>query len=121
MADGGTRQLALSCAVEVKKDGNEQTAKAQLALWLSAGLRQRNQLLEIATETLKVANQKQKNKNKEKAKKAEADGDEPLIGWTVNGHYWSFYLAWLVDKAKESTVCSAFLPLFQFVNPLTRY
>lgn len=79
------------CGVEIKQPSADvQEGLAQLVIWLAAGLRKMWELLE--------------------AGRARRGGGEPkdplpLIGWTVHGHNWRFYLAWLKDPAASSTVC----------------
>ena len=110
MTDSWTTRLLLYCGGVVKAPGGHQKALAQLALWLAAGLRQRNRIREIIIKALEEAETGQAKAKKLKKQDSEEAGngeDEPLIGWIVDGHQWSFYLAWLSDTEAECTVCAA--------------
>lgn len=85
-----TEKLAMLAGIEVKPSaGNEVEAQGQLALWLAAGLRCREQLIQSTKRTVDSM-----------------DGF-PLFGWTVFGHEWKLYLAF-ADADEERAVVSCF-------------
>lgn len=88
-----SKRLAVFCGVEVKQPSADiQEGLTQLVIWLAAGLRKTWELMQRG--------------GKQNAGTEANRGHLPLIGWTVHGHDWRFYLAWLNDPAASSIVCS---------------
>ena len=116
LTDGWTKQLPLFSGIEVKRVNDEQMAKGQLGIFVSATLRHRRNLLKLAG---RLEEEKSKIRSKIGRKDLIAREnaqylEEPLLGWTACGHYWCFYLAWLTQE--EHTV-SSIIPACDFRNP----
>lgn len=89
MTDTYTQMLAILLGVEVKANyGNEVEAQTQLAVWLAAGLKHRRDLAKAATGG------------------ASAMDDVPMLGWTVIGHRWDLYMAFIEDSSTGDIVSS---------------
>jgi len=94
MTDVYTRMLAMLSAAEIKiEGGNAMEAKFQLALWFTAGLRSIRELAEAATKDISIMD------------------DVPMFGWTVVGHTWDLYVAFVEDGQSGAVVS---LLTFQF-------
>lgn len=75
MTDEYTARLPLVCGLEIKRPGgNEQEAELQLMVWQAAMLAHLEYLHEAGG-----------NRNLPLP---------PVVGWTVRGHEWQFYIAW---------------------------
>ncbi len=127
MTDTYQKRVAMFCGVEVKRTGGDDLeSRAQLAIFLSAGLRR--------IETLKLAEMGMDNGqsspegpvwsediqyNLPQARETRKGSSNtattlPLLGWTVHGHDWSLYVAWNPDDGSSQTVCTSALTAFTF-------
>ena len=87
MNDLYTEKMVLMAGLEVKPArGAELEATVQLALWLAAGLSCRSQLLAAV------------------GTNAKAMDTVPLLGWTVVGHEWKLYMAYMDKTEHEQRV-----------------
>ena len=94
MSDPYTQMLALMLGIEVKAQyGNEVEARAQLAVWLAAGLKHRRDVATAATGN------------------AAAMDEVPMLGWTVIGHQWDLYMAFVESGSTGDVVSSTHLLL----------
>ena len=96
MNDTYTRMLAMFAAAKVKAEGgNEMEAKTQLVLWMAAGLRHRQELLqEVAVEDVTAVD------------------EVPMFGWIVVGHRWDLYIGFVEDRKSGAVV--SFSPYYSF-------
>lgn len=75
MADAYTSTLCLPCPIVVKRHGgNAEEVELQLMIWLASALAHMEYLRGLAREPKRPV--------------------PPVVGWTVIGHTWSFYIAW---------------------------
>lgn len=80
--DANTKRLALFSGIEVKQEnGGKDEALVQLAIWLAAGLENVRRLGDIGHERPCTV------------------GDlKPTVGWTVIGHDWHTYIAYMASE-----------------------
>lgn len=85
--DANTKRLALFSGIEVKQEnGGKDEALVQLAIWLAAGLENLRRLGELG--------QKRPYLCKEL---------HPTVGWTVIGHDWHTYIAYMANQDGRDT------------------
>ncbi|KAF2633280.1 hypothetical protein BU25DRAFT_355489 [Macroventuria anomochaeta] len=94
--DANTKRLALFSGIEVKQEnGGKDEALVQLAIWLAAGLENTRRLGDLGQEQPYTA------------------GDlKPTVGWTVIGHDWHTYIAYMASRDGRDTFVRA--PYLQF-------
>lgn len=129
ITDSFSKRIALYCGVEVKRSGgDDQESLAQLCIWLAAGVRKLDELRKsVDGKAPATAIPADKSMNIEESQveigstanvaSGNAMGDKlvdvlPLVGWTVQGHTWSIYIAW---KGPNGSVC-AFLLSFCYLT-----
>lgn len=103
LTDNWTKQLTLFAHIKVAQPADERAAKGQLGVFLSATLRPRRKLLRLASSSKEEKTvPRDKSPRENYATEAPRFQEKPLLGWTVCGHEWNFYLAWLTKE--EHTV-----------------
>lgn len=112
IADTYQQRVAIFCGAEVKRSGGDDLESlAQLAIWLTAGLRRGTTLQVVGNrevDQFTPANPIQfKNKPLLNPGLGEGPKDHktmPLLGWTIHGHDWCLYLAWNMYNECNNTV-----------------
>lgn len=123
MTDTYTKRTMLFCGAEVKRSGaDELESLAQLAIWLAAGLRQQQQRLQwlvsrdlqsslsdkdlqhLETNAEVIQNSDQPHSQDGQTTSKKTATSLPLLGWTIQGHSWSLYVAWILNDGSFRTV-----------------
>lgn len=87
--DTSTKRLALFSGIEVKtENGGKDEALVQLAIWLCAGLEILRRLSESGQRGLEEL--------------------FPTVGWTVIGHDWHTYIAYMSEEQSKPTFVQYF-------------
>ncbi|KAG9856866.1 hypothetical protein KCU98_g3466, partial [Aureobasidium melanogenum] len=91
MSDAYTSTMCLPCAIEVERHGGSaEEAELRLMIWQASALSHLQYLHNFCGD--------------------QALPVPPVVGWTVVGHTWSFYIAWKDDRLGNVTTMGPFSP-----------
>ena len=100
MSDPFTSTIPLPCGIRINmRSGDQNEGITRLATWFAAGLARLSQLSRIAGSEVDTSTEASSSATRaDPSTTAASCGREiellPLVGWTVVGHDWRFYVSW---------------------------